>query len=91
MAFLGADSNDKPASARKVLAGHAVSYPSYSTTPSALGSLANIEGMPTTIFINRRGKVVHVQTGEYQSLDALENDIGQYGLGFKAADRPNAK
>ena len=91
VAFLGADSNDKSANARTFLAGHPVSYPSYASSPSALAPLAAIEGMPTTIFIDKRGKVVHVQTGEYQSLDALENDIGQYGLGVKAADRPNAK
>ncbi len=46
--------------------------------------------MPETIFINARGKVVHIQVGAYQSLPALENDIGQYSLGIKAADRPNA-
>jgi cytochrome oxidase Cu insertion factor (SCO1/SenC/PrrC family)/thiol-disulfide isomerase/thioredoxin len=91
VAFVGVDSNDNADNARKFLARHPVSYPSYSSTPSALAPLAAIEGMPTTLFIDKRGKVVHVQTGEYQSLDALENDIGQYSLGVKAADRPNAK
>jgi cytochrome c biogenesis protein CcmG, thiol:disulfide interchange protein DsbE len=91
VAFVGADSNDIAADARKFLAGHPVSYPSYTSTPQSLGPLATIEGMPTTIFIDKRGKVVHVQTGAYQSLDALLHDIGQYSLGVKAADRPNAQ
>jgi cytochrome oxidase Cu insertion factor (SCO1/SenC/PrrC family)/thiol-disulfide isomerase/thioredoxin len=92
IAFVGVDSNDPNASnARRFLAGHPVSYPSYTSTPPGLAPLATIEGMPTTIFIDRQGKVVHIQTGAYQSLDALENDIGQYSLGVKAADRPNAK
>jgi hypothetical protein len=46
--------------------------------------------MPTTIFLNRAGKVVHVLLDQYQSLSALENDIGQYSLDIKAADRPDA-
>jgi cytochrome oxidase Cu insertion factor (SCO1/SenC/PrrC family)/thiol-disulfide isomerase/thioredoxin len=91
VAFVGADSDDNAANARKFLVSHPVSYPSYSSTPQALAPIATIEGMPTTIFINARGKVVHVQDGAYQSLPALENDIGQYSLGIKAADRPNAK
>jgi thiol-disulfide isomerase/thioredoxin len=92
VAFVGADNNDPTvANARKFLAGHPVSYPSYRTTSASLAPLAAIEGMPTTIFIDRRGKVVHVQTGTYDSLDALEHDIGQYSLGVKAADRPDQK
>jgi thiol-disulfide isomerase/thioredoxin len=92
IAFVGVDSNDPNASnARSFLAGHPVSYPSYTSTPAGLAPLAAIEGMPTTIFIDKHGRVVHVQTGAYQSLDALENDVGQYALGVKAADRPNAK
>ena len=92
VAFVGVDSNDPDAAnARSFLAGHAVSYPSFTSTSAGLAPLATIEGMPTTIFIDKRGKVVHVQTGAYQSLDALENDIGQYSLGVKAADRPDAK
>ena len=46
--------------------------------------------MPETIFIDARGKVVLIHVGAYQSLPAFENDIGQYSLGIKAADRPNA-
>ena len=88
VAFVGVDSNDKSTNARTFLASHPISYPSYSSTPQALAPLAAIQGMPETIFINARGKVVHIQVGAYQALPALENDIGQYSLGIKAADRP---
>jgi cytochrome c biogenesis protein CcmG, thiol:disulfide interchange protein DsbE len=91
VAFVGVDSNDRSANARKFLASHPVSYPSYTSTPQSLAPLAAIQGMPETIFINARGKVVHIQVGAYQSLPALENDIGQYSLGVKAADRPDAR
>ena len=90
VAFVGVDSNDRSGNARKFLASHPVSYPSYTSTPQSLAPLAAIQGMPETIFINARGKVVHIQVGAYQSLPALENDIGQYSLGIKAADRPDA-
>jgi cytochrome c biogenesis protein CcmG/thiol:disulfide interchange protein DsbE len=89
VAFVGVDSNDNSDNARKFLASHPISYPSYTSTPQALAPLAAIQGMPETIFINARGKVVHIQVGAYESLPALENDIGQYSLGVKAADRPN--
>jgi cytochrome oxidase Cu insertion factor (SCO1/SenC/PrrC family)/thiol-disulfide isomerase/thioredoxin len=92
IAFVGAAVSDPSGDARKFLSAHPVSYPSYSSSLSALGPLKVYpDGPPQTIFINRSGKVVFVHNGEYQSLDALENDIGQYSLGVKAADRPNAK
>jgi len=34
---------------------------------SDLSSLAVLEGMPTTIFVNAAGKVVFVHTGEYDT------------------------
>jgi cytochrome oxidase Cu insertion factor (SCO1/SenC/PrrC family)/thiol-disulfide isomerase/thioredoxin len=92
IAFLGAAVSDPSGDARSFLRSHAVSYPSYSSSLSALAPLKLYpNGPPQTIFINRRGKVVFVHDGEYQSLDALENDIGQYSLGVKPADRPDSK
>lgn len=90
VAFVGVDSNDNSGNARTFLASHPISYPSYTSTPQALAPLAAIQGMPETIFINARGKVVHIQVGAYQSLPALEHDIGQYSIGITASDRPNA-
>jgi cytochrome c biogenesis protein CcmG/thiol:disulfide interchange protein DsbE len=80
VAFLGADSDDSPGDARSFLAQHPISYPSYQTSTSQLTSMAQIIGLPTTIFINRAGKVVHVQTGQYESQGALNADIASYGL-----------
>ena len=78
VAFLGADTDDSAGDARSFLAQHPVSYPSYQETDSTLGSLAVIEGLPTTIFINRAGKVVHVQIGQYDSEGTLDQDISSY-------------
>ena len=84
VAFLGADTNDSAGDARSFLSHHAVSYPSYSVASSDLSSLAVLEGMPTTIFVNAAGKVVFVHTGEYDTAAALDNDIEHYALGRKA-------
>ncbi len=83
VAFLGADTNDSTGDARSFLAQHPVSYPSYPVASTDLSSLAVLEGFPTTIFINRAGKVVFVHTGQYQSEAALDNDIQHYALGVQ--------
>ncbi|MHB1570391.1 MAG: redoxin domain-containing protein [Solirubrobacteraceae bacterium] len=81
VAFLGANTNDSPGDARSFLHQHPVGYPSYPATTSSLSSLAVIEGLPTTVFINRAGKVISVHTGQYSSQTALDGDIERYALG----------
>jgi cytochrome oxidase Cu insertion factor (SCO1/SenC/PrrC family)/thiol-disulfide isomerase/thioredoxin len=83
VAFLGADTNDSASDARSFLAQHPVSYPSYPVASTDLSSLAVLEGFPTTIFINRAGRVAFVHTGQYESEAALENNIEQYALGVR--------
>ena len=73
VAFLGADTDDSAGDARTFLAQHPVSYPSYETTTAGLSSLAAIQGLPTTIFINPAGKVVYVHTGQYDSQGTLDS------------------
>jgi len=88
VAFLGADTSDSGGDARSFLARHPVSYPSYQTTLPQLGSILSggLEGLPTTIFINRAGKVTHVHTGQYDSAGTLAGDIASYAI--KGAGRP---
>jgi cytochrome oxidase Cu insertion factor (SCO1/SenC/PrrC family)/thiol-disulfide isomerase/thioredoxin len=80
VAFLGADTSDSTTDAQAFLAQHDVSYPSYQTSTSDLRSLAVIEGLPTTIFINRAGKVAYVHTGQYDAQGSLDADITTYAL-----------
>jgi cytochrome oxidase Cu insertion factor (SCO1/SenC/PrrC family)/thiol-disulfide isomerase/thioredoxin len=75
VAFLGADTNDSPGDARTFLAQHPVSYPSYQTTTTSLTSLAAIEGLPTTIFLNPAHKVTYVHIGQYDAQGTLDQDI----------------
>jgi cytochrome c biogenesis protein CcmG, thiol:disulfide interchange protein DsbE len=79
--FIGADNDDSASDAGGFLSQHPVHYPSYSTTTSNLRSLAVVQGLPTTIFINAAGKVAFVHTGQYDSQGTLDHDIASYALG----------
>ncbi len=81
VAFLGVDTNDSAGDARAFLSQHPVSYPSYQSTTSALGSIAVVAGLPMTIFINRAGKVVYVHVGQYEAQGTLDEDVSTYGYG----------
>ena len=64
------------------LRAHHVSYPSYATSTAGLVKLApgGIEGYPTTIFIDRSGRVVDVHTGQYELQSTLDADLGRYAV-----------
>jgi cytochrome oxidase Cu insertion factor (SCO1/SenC/PrrC family)/thiol-disulfide isomerase/thioredoxin len=83
VAFLGADYNDPAGDAEAFLRSHPVAYPSYQVSRDPLPGLwpGGILGTPTTIYINRAGRVVHVQDGSYASQGALDADIKAYALG----------
>jgi thiol-disulfide isomerase/thioredoxin len=82
VAFLGADVSDSSGDAHSFLTQHPVSYPSYQMNPSDLTALVpqGIAGTPSTVFINRAGKVVHVQTGQYDAQGSLNGDVQSYAL-----------
>jgi cytochrome oxidase Cu insertion factor (SCO1/SenC/PrrC family)/thiol-disulfide isomerase/thioredoxin len=81
VAFLGNDTGDSAVDARAFLAQHPVSYPSYQGSESSLSSIAQIAGLPTTVFISRSGKVAYVHTGSYDTQTTLQQDIERYALG----------
>lgn len=78
VAFLGVNVADASTAARTFLAAHPVSYPSYQGSTTSLSWLAQIEGMPTTIFVDKAGKVASVHTGQYQTEGTLIDDIERY-------------
>lgn len=78
VAFLGADVEDSPDSARSFLAEHLVSYPSYESSLQALQPLALVGDIPTTIFIDPSGRVVHVHIGQYGAQGSLDQDVSSY-------------
>jgi cytochrome oxidase Cu insertion factor (SCO1/SenC/PrrC family)/thiol-disulfide isomerase/thioredoxin len=82
VAFLGANTDDTRGDAGAFLAQHHVSYPSYSVTSSGMRKIApaGIEGLPTTIYIDRAGRVVDVHTGQYESQSTLDADLARYAV-----------
>jgi cytochrome oxidase Cu insertion factor (SCO1/SenC/PrrC family)/thiol-disulfide isomerase/thioredoxin len=80
VAFLGVDTNDSSGDATSFLAKHPVSYPSYQSSITDLSALTAIIGVPTTIFINRAGKIVHVHSYDYAAQGTLDQDIRSYAL-----------
>jgi len=82
VAFVGVDTSDSAGDARGFLAQHPVSYPSYqSPNAGSLSSLAVIEGLPTTVFVNSAGHVAYVHAGQYDSQGALDQDINAHANG----------
>jgi thiol-disulfide isomerase/thioredoxin len=81
VAFVGADVNDSAAAARELASGEHLSYPSYVTSATALRDLVPLIGFPTTIYIDRRGHVVHSHQGEYSNGAEIAADVRRYALG----------
>jgi len=75
VAFLGVDTNDSASNARAFLNTHPISYPSYQSSASGLSWLAEIESMPTTVFVDRTGHVTEVHLGQYETETTLAYDI----------------
>jgi cytochrome c biogenesis protein CcmG/thiol:disulfide interchange protein DsbE len=80
VAFLGVDTGDSAGDARSFLAQHPVSYPSYQSSTTGLDSLVpqGLAGLPTTLFLNRQGRLVYVHTGQYESQGTLDGDVQSY-------------
>jgi cytochrome oxidase Cu insertion factor (SCO1/SenC/PrrC family)/thiol-disulfide isomerase/thioredoxin len=83
VAFLGADVNDDASDARAFLAQHPVSYPSYQFAASRVTRILpqGLLGTPTTIFINRSGRIAAVHSGQYDAQGVLDEEIQANALG----------
>ena len=82
VAFLGADTDASASDGQAFMQQHPVSYPSYQTSAPQLTSIIpqGLLGTPTTVFINRAGKIVYVHTGQYETQGTLDSDIATYAL-----------
>jgi thiol-disulfide isomerase/thioredoxin len=76
VAFRGLDVSDGAGAARRFLAAHPLGYPSYRDDGGRLAqSLAPLQGLPTTYFLDARGRVTYVHTGPYTSAADLRRDV----------------
>ena len=79
VAFVGVDTKRPHPRRRSLLAGHAVSYPSYVSLSGAIPRKGVI-GLPTTIFIDAAGNITYTQTGPYDSQGSFDADISRHAL-----------
>jgi thiol-disulfide isomerase/thioredoxin len=81
VAFLGLDGGDSTAGARRFLARHPVSYPSYvDPHEAAARALEAPSGYPITLFFDRRGRPAFIHQGSYASERLLVRDLRRYAL-----------
>jgi len=79
VAFLGVDSNDNDAAARRFLGEFPVTYPSYKDPQLAVAAVFNaVQAFPATAFYDRNGKLAFVHQGGYPTEQQLAEDIRRY-------------
>ena len=79
IAFLGVDTNDNDAAARRFLRRYPVSYPSYSDPEGEIArTLGGAVAFPATAYYDARGKLVTVHQGGYRTERDLAADIDRY-------------
>lgn len=79
VAFLGVDGQDNEANARKFLKQYPVSYPSYVDGDLSIArSFGAVQGFPSTVFYDRKGKIAYIKQGSYPDEAALARDIRRY-------------
>ena len=76
VAFLGIDFEDGRGPAEEFLSEKPVPYPSYEDPAGEISDSLNLpRGTPTTLFMDRRGRIVHQKFGEYRTEAELRRDI----------------
>lgn len=80
--FIGVDTRDTKAAARRFLADSGVTYPQVFDDAGAFAAKANVPGLPYTLVVNASGQIV------YQGIGELTADRLQYGLSrLRASER----
>jgi thiol-disulfide isomerase/thioredoxin len=85
VAFLGVNVFDSPSKAKQFLRKFPVPYPSYSDPKMKISKqLPPPKYAPITNIYDADGKLVHVESGPYESAAALQADIERYAGPLKA-------
>jgi cytochrome c biogenesis protein CcmG/thiol:disulfide interchange protein DsbE len=81
VAFVGLDSNDNDATARKFLGQYPVPYPSYVDRNARVAQKLGVgQNFPTTLYYDADGKVAYIHQGPYTTTAAFEADIRRYAM-----------
>jgi cytochrome c biogenesis protein CcmG/thiol:disulfide interchange protein DsbE len=79
VAFVGLNGKDKQPAAKRFLASQPLPYPSYQDPNEAVARKLEAPSFyPMTVFLDRRGRMAHIRTGEYTSVAQLTTDIDRY-------------
>jgi len=81
VAFLGVDLRDNRASAKRLLRQIPVAYPSYEDPDGRVFDAEGLQGVPSTLFYDHRGRQTFVHSGPYLERAALDRHIRRYALG----------
>ncbi|MCW3023118.1 MAG: TlpA family protein disulfide reductase [Conexibacter sp.] len=82
VAFLGLDSGDEDAAAKRFLQKFPLTYPSYIDRKTRIAQALEIgKNYPTTMYYDAAGKLQYVHQGLYSTDAALAADIRRYALG----------
>jgi cytochrome c biogenesis protein CcmG/thiol:disulfide interchange protein DsbE len=80
VAFLGVNSNDNRADARKLSARFPMPYPSIEDPRQAIAGRYGAVGLPATAFYDARGRRVLVHQGRFKNDAQLAAEIERYAL-----------
>lgn len=80
VAFLGVDEKDSRGGARRFAARYPMSYPSIEDGDGEIYNAQGLQGMPSTIFYDRRGRRTIIHAGPYSSEADLNADIDRYAV-----------
>lgn len=80
VAFLGVDLRDNRQAARRLLRRYPLTYPSYEDPDGEVYNAERLQGVPSTLFYDRRGRQTFVHQGPYFRAADLEADIRRYAL-----------
>ena len=79
IAFLGVNSNDEDAGAKRFLDQYPVSYPSYKDANLDVAAVFKaVAAFPTTAFYDSKGKLAFLHQGGYANEAQLQKDIDRY-------------
>lgn len=81
VAFLGVNSGDNRADARRMAARFPMPYPSFEDPRQNIAGRYRVLGLPATAFYDARGRLVTVHQGGYRTEARLSADIRRYALG----------
>jgi thiol-disulfide isomerase/thioredoxin len=78
VAFVGIDLKDNRAAAKKLLGSIPLAFPSYEDPDGRLFQSYGLQGAPSTVFYDARGRQTYVHQGPYTDRAQIDEDLRRY-------------